>query len=85
MPDVTIGGGTLAGKGVYAARDFRAGEVVVGYDLRELTQAEFDALPSSEREWTHSFWGGIFLFPEPARYVNHDDNPTTFPDLSRMG
>jgi ketosteroid isomerase-like protein len=83
--DVTIGEGQLAGKGVYAVRDFGEGELVVPYNLRELTQDEFDALPLSEREWTHSFWGRIYLFPEPARYVNNSDNPSTYPDLARMG
>lgn len=85
MSDVIIGKGKLAGKGVYAAKDFRKGELVVPYNLKELSQAEFDALPHSEREWTHSFWGKIYLFSDPARYVNHNDNPSTFPDLDRQG
>jgi len=85
MTDVTIGTGKLAGKGVYATRDFKKGELVVPYNLKELTQAEFDALPDGEWEWTHTYSGRIYLFPEPARYVNHDDNPSTFPDHERMG
>ncbi|HVW23265.1 MAG TPA: SET domain-containing protein [Candidatus Saccharimonadales bacterium] len=85
MADVTIGDGKLAGKGVYAARDFKKGECVVPYNLRELTQAEFDSLPDGEWEWTHTFYDKIFLFPEPARYVNHSDDPSTFPDLERQG
>lgn len=83
--DVIIGTGKLAGKGVYAARDFKEGELVVPYNLQALTQADFDALPAGEWEWTHSFWGKIYLFPEPARYVNHDDSPSTYPDLERQG
>lgn len=83
--DATIGVGKLAGKGVYAARDFKKGELVVPYNFTEITQDEFDILPHSEREWTHSFYGKIYHFPEPARYVNHDDNPSTFPDLERQG
>lgn len=82
---VTIGKGKLAGKGVYAARDFKKGELVVPYNLKELTQDEFNVLPISEREWTHSFWGKIYFFPKPARYVNHSDNPSTYPDLDKMG
>ncbi|WP_051271804.1 nuclear transport factor 2 family protein [Shimazuella kribbensis] len=85
MDNVIIGKGKLAGKGVYAAKDFEKGELVVPYNLKELSQSEFDALSHSEREWTHSFWGKIYLFSEPARYVNHDDNPSTFPDLDRRG
>lgn len=85
MADLTIGKGKLAGKGVYAARDFKKGEVVVPYRLRQLTQTAFDALPPGEWEWTHSFYGKIHLFPEPERYVNHDDNPSTYPDYQKGG
>lgn len=85
MVDVVVGKGKLAGKGVYAARDFREGELVVPYNLQELRQSEFDALPAGEWEWTHSFHGRIYLFREPERYVNHSDDPSTFPDLDRMG
>lgn len=81
MGGVTIGPGKLAGKGVYAARAFKKGELVVPYNLKELSQAEFDALPEGEWEWTHTFWGRIYLFPEPARYVNSDASPNTYPDL----
>lgn len=83
--NVYIGKGKLAGKGVYAARDFKKGELVVPYKLKELTQAEFNALPDGEWEWTHSFHGKIFLFPEPERYVNHDDNPNTVIDHEKGG
>src|SRR5580704_3827373 len=85
MSGVTIGPGKLAGRGVYAARAFKKGELVVPYNLEELSQAEFDALSEGEWEWTHTFWGRIYLFPEPARYVNSDANPNTYPDLDRMG
>lgn len=85
MSGITIGTGKLAGKGIYAARPFKKGELVVAYNLRELSQTEFDSLPEGEWEWTHTFWGKIYLFPEPARYVNHCDAPSTYPDLGRMG
>ena len=70
---------------MYAARAFAEGELVVPYDLRELTQTEFDELPPGEWEWTHSFDGRIFLFSEPERYVNHSDDPSTYPDHTRGG
>jgi ketosteroid isomerase-like protein len=79
MTDVIIGKGKLAGKGVYASRDFKEGEMVVPYNLKELSQEEFETLPDGEWEWTHSFNGKIYLFPAPERYVNHDDNPSTLP------
>lgn len=84
MSDVFIGKGKLAGKGVYAARDFAEGEVVKFYHLTPLTQAEFDLLPESEQMFTHSFWGKIYLFPEPSRYTNHSAKPNTYADMKRM-
>lgn len=85
MMDITIGEGKLAGRGVYAARDFEKGELIIAYNLRELSQEEFDTLPDGEWEWTHSFGGKIYLFPAPARYVNHDDNPSARADLEGNG
>lgn len=84
MNEVTIGSGKLAGKGVYAARDFEEGELVMKYNLQELTQEAFNALPPEEYKFTHSFWAKIYLYPEPARYVNHSPKPNTRQDLKKM-
>jgi SET domain-containing protein len=79
--DVIIGIGNLAGKGIYAARDFKKGEVVIQYNLRALTEEEYEKLPSSEQRFTHNHWGTIYLYSEPERYVNHSDHPNTYQDL----
>ncbi len=79
-----IGKGKLSGKGVYANRDFAEGEVVMAYKLKELSQKDFDALPASEHKFTHSYWGKIYLYPPPARYVNHSADPNTRQDLKKM-
>jgi hypothetical protein len=69
MSDVYIGKGKLAGRGVYAARDFKEGEIVRFYHLQKLTQSQFDRLPKKEQMFVHSFWGEMYLFPEPSRYT----------------
>lgn len=84
MSDVTIGSGKLAGKGVYAARNFKVGEAVMKYKLQELTQDDFSKLPPEEHMFTHSFWGKIYLYPEPGRYVNHSSTPNTRQNLKKM-
>lgn len=84
LSDVYIGKGKLAGKGVYAARDFKKGELVKPWDLKELSQADFDALPKSEHMFVHSFWGKMWLFPEPSRYTNHSANPSVVSDFEKM-
>lgn len=81
MSDLIIGKGKLAGKGVYAARDFRQGEVVSKYNLKPLTGEEFEKLPTGEKKFTHTHWGQIYLYLEPDRYVNHSKTPNTYQDL----
>lgn len=81
MNDVNIGPGNLAGRGIYAARDFRAGEVVIQYKLKSLTEEEYRQLPKHERMFTHRHHGVINLYGKPERYVNHDSEPNTYQDL----
>jgi len=83
VEDVVIGPGNLAGKGVYAARDLAAGEVVVAYRLRPLDEADYLALPDGEDLFVHSFGGRRYLYPPPARFVNHSDDPSCYQDFDR--
>ena len=81
MSDLTIGKGKLAGKGVYANRDFRKGEVITYYNIKPITKDEYKALPRSEKMFTHTHWGQIYLYLEPDRYVNHSKTPNTRQDI----
>ncbi len=81
MVDVVIGDGNLAGKGLYAGRDFVAGESVVSYELHPLEEADFLALPAGEELFVHSFGGRRYLFPPPARFANHSDKPSCVQDF----
>ncbi len=72
------------GKGVFANRDFKKGEIVIQYKLKPITKKEFENLPEDEKEYTHIHWGQIYLYPLPERYVNTCDNPNTLPDLKRQ-
>jgi len=82
MNNIIIGKGDLAGKGVYADRDFKADEVVIVYSLKSLTDEEFENLPESEKIFVHSQYGVKHLYSEPERYVNHSSNPNTKQDLA---
>ena len=81
MSDLIIGKGKLAGKGVYANRDFKEGEIVTKYSLKPLTKEDYKKLPKSEKKFAHIHWGQTYLYLEPDRYVNHSDNPNTYQDL----
>ena len=79
--DVVIGEGNLDGKGIYANRSFQKGEVVIQYNLKPLTKEECKNLPESEKMFTHTHWGQVYLYSEPERYVNHSQKPNTYQDL----
>ena len=83
MNDVIIGKGDLAGRGVYAGRDFKMGEVVIEYNLRTLKEGEFQNLPQDEKDFIHTHQGVAYLYSEPERYVNHSPNPNTYQDLKK--
>jgi len=82
--DVVVGRGNLAGKGVYANRDFDKDEVVIQYHLQSLAEEEYKNLPNSEKMFTHIHWGQIYLYLEPERYVNHSETPNTYQDLKKQ-
>ena len=78
---VLIGKGELEGKGIYADKDFKSGEVVIEYSFKPLTADEFDKLPDWEKQFTHTQHGVLNLYSEPERYVNHSDEPNTSQDF----
>ena len=82
MGDLIIGKGNLLGKGVFANRDFKKGEIVIQYRLKPLTPKEFSKLPENEKMFTHKHWGTIYLYSEPERFVNHSNHPNTYQDLN---
>jgi hypothetical protein len=83
VDDLTLGVGTLAGRGVYAARDFSSGDVVVTYQLQPLNEVDYLDLPAGEDLFVHSYGGRRYLYPAPARFVNHSDDPSCFQDFDR--
>lgn len=82
--DVEVRKSTIHGLGFYARRVFRAGEIVLRWNLsRLISKDEIDSLPESERQYTHPFDAGrILIVQPPERYVNHScDNNTVVQDF----
>jgi hypothetical protein len=84
MENIIVGSGNLAGKGVYAARPFQKGEVVMQYHLKLLNDTEFENLPEPEKDFVHVHWNQRYLYSEPERYVNHSSDPNTYQDLEKQ-
>ena len=83
MEDVSVGDSCHAGRGVYAERDFAAGEPLLRFELRRIDGAEYRNLPPEEHLVVHSYSGRRYLYPTPARFVNHSDDPTCVEDFDR--
>jgi hypothetical protein len=78
-----VGPGKVGGRAVYAAREFEAGEVVVAFELQTLTLERFRELTTDEQIFVHSYGGQRWLYPAPARWVNHADQPSCYQDFER--
>lgn len=79
--NVYVDKGNLAGKGVYAKRNFKKGEVVIRYNLRYLSKQDVKALSKLQFMFTHVHFGKTYLYSIPERYVNNSNRPNTFQDL----
>ena len=71
-------------KGVFANKYFKKGEVVIKYGLKPLTKEQYKKLPKSEKMFTHSHWGQIYLYSIPERYVNHSNSPNVQQNLVKQ-
>jgi hypothetical protein len=68
--------------GVFANRDFKAGEIVIQWNLKALTEQQHQNLPLQEKEnFCHKREGVYWLYPDPERHVNRFKNPNVAPNF----
>lgn len=80
MPEsISVRASKLNNKGVFAAKDFRKGDVVLRWQSNKiLTKDDVEALPASEKHYVSNYTPGeLLLQGEPERYVNHSCDPNT--------
>jgi SET domain-containing protein len=80
MRDVVVRDSKTHGKGVFAARNFKKGEVVMVWDTaHKLTREKLRNLSQDEQNHTNYAGKGLYiLMRAPERYVNHSCEPNTF-------
>lgn len=88
MPGVIVKKSRIHGKGVFAARNFKKGEVVLKWDTaHELSSEQVKRLPLHEKKYVTFFHGKYVLMQPPERFVNHscDSNTTAknFSDIAK--
>ncbi len=67
----------INGKGVFAAVDFKKGEVVLGWNPKPIKKADISKLPKNDLKYAGKFGGRYHLMQPPERYVNHSCEPNT--------
>lgn len=75
---VILKNSSISGKGVYATRNFKKGEVVLHWDTSNLiSKEEFEK--KSDKEKTNIFFvnGKFGIMAEPEMYANHSCNANT--------
>ncbi|MFA5797440.1 MAG: SET domain-containing protein [Candidatus Woesearchaeota archaeon] len=78
MSDVIVKDSPIEGKGIFAARNFKKGEIVVQWDLTHiLTASEAKKVPLAEKRYVAFLDGKYILMQPPARYMNHSCEPNT--------
>jgi SET domain-containing protein len=83
-PDFEIKDSSIDGQGLFALREFAAGEVVIRWDIsHRISAEEARLLPDSEKKYLEPHPDGtIIIVQPPARYVNHScDNNTEVRDF----
>ena len=80
MADVIVKESKIHGKGVFAARDFKKGEVVIDWSTctETLTKEQVDELSDTKKRYVSCLRGEKYvLFKSPGKYVNHSCDPNT--------
>jgi SET domain-containing protein len=70
----------IDGRGVFALRDFKPGEIVIAWDTSNtLSDDEYERLPEEQRKYVVRHKGAWLYMLEPGRYVNHSCDPNAIP------
>jgi len=75
--DVIVRKSDIEGKGVFAARDFKKGEIVLDWSDSPILTSEQAEVPEGKKYIYYGKDKRILVKP-PARFVNHSCDPNTF-------
>lgn len=75
--DVIVKKSKIQGKGVFANRNFKKGEVVLKWNPQEITKEEAEKLSAKEKHYLWCQNGQYYLMQPPERYLNHSCDSNT--------
>lgn len=76
MEDFVIKKSKISGKGLFATRVFKKGELVLKWNPKFLTKSEIKEISKDEEKYIwHAARNKYVFMQPPERYVNHSCNP----------
>ena len=77
--DIIVKESNINGKGIFAARDFKRGEIAFDWApyADVLTKEEVELVPEEKMKFVSCINGTYYFFREPARYMNHSCDANT--------
>jgi len=80
MKEVIIKKSEIQGKGVFANKDFKKGEVVIQWKIGKIfTKKEVEVLPKDKQKYKNHIGRNKYIIANPPEgLVNHSCNPNTF-------
>jgi uncharacterized protein len=76
---VIVKNSKIHGKGVFANKDFKKGEIVIKWNAKHITKEDLDKLSEKDKKFVSFVNEEYLLMNEPERFVNHSCEPNTFP------
>jgi SET domain-containing protein len=77
MQDVVVKKSKINNQGVFAARNFKQGEVVLKWNPQEFKETEVEQLSSTQKNFLYKSSGKSFLMQAPEKYINHSCESNT--------
>jgi SET domain-containing protein len=78
MNDIQVKNSKIEGRGIFAAHDFKKGDIVIKWDVSHtLTEMQVENLSKNEKKYVAFLNNKYILMKPPACYVNHSCDANT--------
>lgn len=77
--DIIVKKSKIQGKGVFANKDFKKGEIVLRWNPKKITKEEAEKLRIKQKHYLYKERSKYFLMQSPEKYVNRSCDSNTAP------
>jgi SET domain-containing protein len=77
--DIAIKKSKIHGKGIFAQKNFKKGEIVLKWNPKQLTKKEAENIKTNQKHYLYQEKNYYFLMQTPEKYVNRSCDANTKP------